>query len=162
MPDEAFNELMGRMSDAVNSAKTASDHVKTASVDELDAPGDILANTIHRMNDEIRRESFPEEMEKNAIVLDDDDDANADIDADADAEAAAAKAVADKDGKDGKDDDPASTADSTKKAEVSGRTLEDDLNNPFVSLGFNAELKLHEPAIKQAAAKICQASVLSR
>lgn len=165
MSDEAFKELMGRMHSAVDTSKTARENVKTASVEDLTEPGDILANQIHSMNDDFRREHFPEEV-KTAEAEDEDD-----LD----------KEAVDYDG-DGDEDDPESVDPDLgnlpneemkekalkRKKELNkgekkagfGLSVEEDLNNPFVALGFNAELKEHEPAIKQAVAKIVQSSAV--
>jgi len=163
MSDDAFKELMGRMSTAVSSSKTAHEHVKHASVADLDEPGDILANTIYGMNEEIRRNSFPDEMEKDAEDLDDTDDLDGDDDAKTAEEYSTDDAGVTEEG-DTKKKDKKSFADfAFKKKEAGfGLSVEEDLTNPYVALGFNAELQAHDPVIKQAVAKIVQASAVSR
>ena len=159
MSDDAFKDLMGRMHSAVSSSKTAHEHIKKASVAELDEPGDILANTIYGMNDEIRRKSFPEELAKEAEDLSDDDDLDdfklAEEYSTDDAEVTVVGGTAKKEKKNFSDY-------AFKKKEAGfGLGVEEDLANPFVALGFNAELTEHNSVIKQAVAKIVQTSAAS-
>jgi len=160
MSDDAFKDLMGRMHSAVSSSKTAHAHIKQVSVADLDEPGDILANTIYGMNDEIRRKSFPEELAKEAEDLSDDDDLDdsklAEEYSTDDSEVTAEGGMAKKEKKDFSDY-------AFKKKEAGfGLSVEEDLTNPFVAMGFNAELKEHDPVIKQAVAKLVQSSAASR
>lgn len=163
MSDEAFKELMGRMHSAVSSSKTAHEHVKKASVAELEEPGDILANTIYGMNDEIRRKSFPEELAKEAEDLDDEGEEKhaEEYDLDDGDESAVEEVVAGASKKE-KKGLPSGFEENKFKAKEAGfgLSVEEDLSNPFVALGFNAELKEHEPVIKQAVARIVRSSAV--
>jgi len=167
MSDEAFKDLMGRMQSAVSSSKTAHAHVKQASIDELEEPGDILANTIYGMNDEIRRRSFPDEMPKEAESeieaddLDDDTDAKTAEEYEVE-EASHEKSESKKKEKKEHKGLPAGFAEhmKSKKEAGFGLSVEEDLSNPLVALGFNAELKEHEPVIKQAVAKIVRSAAV--
>lgn len=156
---DPFQELMGRMKTAVDKSKTARAHVKTASVEELEEPGDILASTIYGMNDEIERAAFPDEYAAKhaADDLDEDDDGD---ETDDDPSKIAADAADDDEEDDDAWVDPAASTEepnkvaSLKKEAGFGLSVEADLSNPIVAAGFNAELKEHEPVLKEAMAKI--------
>ena len=156
---DAFQDLMGRMKTAVDNSKTAREHVKKASIADLEEPGDILASTIYGMNDELERTAFPEEYAAKHAMDDtsdaDDDDASkeaAEYDSEG-AEDAIDEITAENSGKKAVPDSFKAHMKGEKEAGF-GRSVEEDLSNPLVAAGFNAELAEHEPAIKQAMATI--------
>jgi len=153
---EAFQELMGRMKTAVDNSKTARAHVKTASITDLEEPGDILASTIHGMNDDLERSAFPDEYAaKHAMDETEEDDSTKEAEEyDADgAEKAVEDITSEGAGKKAVPDSFKAHMKGEKEAAF-GRSIEEDLSNPLVAAGFNAELQEHEPVIKQAMAKI--------
>lgn len=154
--DPAVQELMQKMASAVKGEGEQREHLKTASAEDLDNPGDILTRTIHGINDQVRAESFPEEHAKIA----------------ADRDARLTKAAADKSAKKTVDDDGTVTgfehdvreegvSFEIKEAMERGenpfynfRKIAEELVDPKVAQGFSDYLEATEPLWKQSSHKL--------
>jgi len=136
---DPFQELMERMRAANDESKTAREHVKSASVSELEEPGDILASHIYNMTRELEARLDPK------LAAEDDEDTN-DEDGDEDD---GDDSLAETYGVDAVGDD---THEYTPKE--AAFTVPDLGDHPLVKMGFEAELREFEPVIQQAISRI--------